>query len=132
MFLPAAKGSARTPSDQNAIYSGNLRLCQQPRAAQALRLDQNAIYSGHLRLCQHPRAAHALCSDQFKEAFGNNDGNDDIVLSSTETMERIDKIMNKVKYSAFGKVIRKNEDNDVMKNKPEEVNLKLLEYKEKR
>jgi hypothetical protein len=25
---------------------------------------KNAIYSGHLRLCQQPRAAHALRSDQ--------------------------------------------------------------------
>ena len=31
---------------------------------------KNAIYSGHLRLCQQPRAAHALRSDQltFKKA----------------------------------------------------------------
>jgi hypothetical protein len=27
--------------EKNAIYSGHLRLCQQPRAAHALRLDQN-------------------------------------------------------------------------------------------
>ena len=27
---------------------------------------KNAIYSGHLRLCQQPRAAHALRSDQNK------------------------------------------------------------------
>ena len=26
---------------------------------------KNAIYSGHLRFCLQPRAAHALCSDQF-------------------------------------------------------------------
>ena len=26
---------------------------------------KNDIYSGHLRLCQQPRAAHALRSDQF-------------------------------------------------------------------
>ena len=26
---------------------------------------KNAIYSGHLHLCQQPRAAHALRSDQF-------------------------------------------------------------------
>jgi hypothetical protein len=26
---------------------------------------KNAIYSGHLRLCQQPRAAHALRSEQF-------------------------------------------------------------------
>ena len=29
------------------------------------RREKNAIYSGHLRLCQQPRAAHALRSDQF-------------------------------------------------------------------
>ena len=26
---------------------------------------KNAIYSDHLRLCQQPRAAHALRSDQY-------------------------------------------------------------------
>ena len=30
------------------------------------RREKNAIYSGHLRLCQQPRAAHALRSDQFQ------------------------------------------------------------------
>jgi hypothetical protein len=29
--------------------------------------EKNAIYSGHLRLCHQPRAAHALRSDQFSE-----------------------------------------------------------------
>ena len=28
---------------------------------------KNAIYSGQLRLCQQPREAHALCSDQKVE-----------------------------------------------------------------
>ena len=65
------------------------------------------------------------------------DDKDDMALSSTETMERIDKIMNKVKYSAFGKVKRKpgnkikENENDFMKNKPEEVNLKLLQIQRK-
>jgi hypothetical protein len=27
--------------------------------------EKNAIYSGHLSLCQQPRAAHALRSDQL-------------------------------------------------------------------
>ena len=27
--------------------------------------EKNAIYSGHLRLCQQPSAVHALRSDQF-------------------------------------------------------------------
>ena len=40
--------------------NGHLCLCQQPRAAHALRSDQN---SGHLRLCQQSWAAHALRSD---------------------------------------------------------------------
>ena len=30
------------------------------------RREKNAIYSGHLRLCQQPRAAHALRSDQLE------------------------------------------------------------------
>ena len=29
------------------------------------RREKNAIYSGHIRLCQQPRAAHALRSDQL-------------------------------------------------------------------
>ena len=29
--------------------------------------EKNAIYSGQLRLCQKPRAAHALRSDQLPE-----------------------------------------------------------------
>ena len=32
---------------------------------------KNAIYSGHLRLCQEPRAAHALRSDQNEEKLKN-------------------------------------------------------------
>jgi hypothetical protein len=30
---------------------------------------KNALYSGHLRLCQQPRAAHALRSDQQIAAY---------------------------------------------------------------
>ena len=30
--------------------------------------EKNAIYSGHLRFCLQPRAAHALRSDQFNKA----------------------------------------------------------------
>ena len=33
----------RERGEKNAIYSGQLRLCQQPRAAHALRSDQNII-----------------------------------------------------------------------------------------
>ena len=73
--------------------------------------------------------------DKFKKAFVNNDDNNDMALSSTETMERIDKIMNKVKYSAFGKVKRKTgnkmKENDAMNKKPEEVNAELLELQRK-
>ena len=32
---------------------------------------KNAIYSGHIRLCQQPRAAHALRSDQYEKRLGN-------------------------------------------------------------
>ena len=31
--------------------------------------EENSIYSGHLRLCQQPRAAHALRSDQNSNLF---------------------------------------------------------------
>ena len=34
------------------------------RKKEERRRENNAIYSGHLRLCQQPRAAHALRSDQ--------------------------------------------------------------------
>ena len=30
--------------------------------------EKNAIHSGHLRLCQQPRAAHALRSDQLSNS----------------------------------------------------------------
>ena len=39
------------------------RLSNEPGEKERKR--KNAIYSGHLRLCQQPRAAHALRSDQF-------------------------------------------------------------------
>jgi hypothetical protein len=35
---------------------------------------KNAIYSGHLRLCQQPRAAHALRSDQFSYMYAGSKG----------------------------------------------------------
>ena len=34
--------------------------------------EKNAIYSGHLRLCQQPRAAHAVRSDQKREKTAVN------------------------------------------------------------
>ena len=38
--------------------------------------EKNAIYSGHLRLCQQPRAAHALRSDQYEILkYDNNPNN---------------------------------------------------------
>ena len=36
------RGGEREEREKNAIYSGHLRLCQQPRAAHALRSDQNS------------------------------------------------------------------------------------------
>jgi hypothetical protein len=41
------------------------RICNEPEEKEEReRGEKNAIYSGHLRLCQQPRAAHALHLDQ--------------------------------------------------------------------
>ena len=40
-------------------------LAMSPERRREREREKNAIYSGHLRLCQQPRAAHALRSDQF-------------------------------------------------------------------
>ena len=40
-------------------------LAMSPEERERERKRKNAIYSGHLRLCQQPRAAHALRSYQF-------------------------------------------------------------------
>ena len=42
-------------------------LAMSPEEERRERREKNAIYSGHLRLCQQPRAAHALRSDQFSK-----------------------------------------------------------------
>ena len=39
-------------------------LAMSPEEREKKEREKNAIYSGHLRLCQQPRAAHALRSDQ--------------------------------------------------------------------
>ena len=39
-------------------------LAMSPEEREKEEIEKNAIYSGHLRLCQQPRAAHALRSDQ--------------------------------------------------------------------
>ena len=41
--LAMSRKKERGEREKNAIYSGPLRLCQQPRAAHALRLDQLLI-----------------------------------------------------------------------------------------
>ena len=43
---------------------GELAMSRKKRERKKERKRKNAIYSGHLRLCQQPRAAHALRSDQ--------------------------------------------------------------------
>ena len=43
---------------------GELAMSRKKREREKER-EKNAIYSGHLRLCQQPRAAHALRSDQL-------------------------------------------------------------------
>ena len=40
LAMSRKKERKREEREKNAIYSGHLRLCQQPRAAHALRLDQ--------------------------------------------------------------------------------------------
>ena len=40
-------------------------LAMSPEERREREREKNAIYSGHLRLCQQPRAAHALCSNQL-------------------------------------------------------------------
>jgi hypothetical protein len=44
---------------------GELAMSRKKERKRERRREKNAIYSGHLRLCQQPRAAHALRSDQF-------------------------------------------------------------------
>ena len=43
---------------------GELAMSRKKRERKRER-EKTAIYSGHLRLCQQPRAAHALRSDQY-------------------------------------------------------------------
>ena len=45
---PEERGGEGERERKNAIYSGHLRLCQRPRAAQALRSDQQFLH----RNCQ--------------------------------------------------------------------------------
>ena len=49
LWQPLLGDWAMSPEEEeeekkNAIYSGHLRLCQQPRAEHALRSDQNAVH----------------------------------------------------------------------------------------
>ena len=43
---------------------GELAMSRKKKERERERGEKNAIYSGHLRLCQQPRAAQALHSDQ--------------------------------------------------------------------
>ena len=43
---------------------GELAMSWREEREKEERREKNAIYSGHLRLCQQPRAAHTLRSDQ--------------------------------------------------------------------
>jgi hypothetical protein len=47
--------------------------------------EKNAIYSGQLRLCQQPRAAHALRSDQFHMIFNKEDKSTTILVPVVTT-----------------------------------------------
>ena len=50
---------------------GELAMSRKKERGGERRERKNAIYSGHLRLCQQPRTAHALRSDQHKESKSN-------------------------------------------------------------
>jgi hypothetical protein len=50
---------------QNPTTIPSGRISNEPGERREEEREKNAIYSGHLRLCQQPRAAHALRSDQF-------------------------------------------------------------------
>ena len=60
-------------------------------------------------------------------------------MTTTDTMEKIDKIMTKVKFSAFGKVKKKpaiddNKVDEIMNNdedNPNEINQKRLDHQRK-
>ena len=43
---------------------GELAMSRKKKKKERRRREKNAIYSGHLRLCQQPRAAHTLRLDQ--------------------------------------------------------------------
>ena len=45
---------------------GVLAMSRKKEREKERRIEKNAIYSGHLRLCQQPRAAHTLRSDQHQ------------------------------------------------------------------
>jgi hypothetical protein len=53
---------------QNPTTAPSGRISNEPGERKEER-EENAIYSGHLRLCQQPRAAHALRSDQNSQGI---------------------------------------------------------------
>jgi hypothetical protein len=68
--MPAAKGSARTPLGPISKIVATFVYA----SSQGQRTHSARTNSGHLRLCQQPRAAHALRSDQLCEnKFKNKD-----------------------------------------------------------
>jgi hypothetical protein len=54
---------------QNPTTIPSGRISNEPGEKERKRRRNNAIYSGHLCLCQQPRAAHALRLDQNYEAI---------------------------------------------------------------
>jgi hypothetical protein len=55
---------------QNPTTTPSVRISNEPGGEKEER-EKNALYSGHLRLCQQPRAAHALRSDQLENSSGS-------------------------------------------------------------
>ena len=64
-------------------------LAMSPEERKKERERKNAIYSGHLRLCQQPRAPPALCSDQFSRlwTFGQEILQSTLNLTSTKELQ---------------------------------------------
>jgi hypothetical protein len=50
---------------RNPTTTPSVRISNEPEEEERKKERKNAIYSGHVRLCQQPRAAHALRSDQY-------------------------------------------------------------------
>jgi hypothetical protein len=67
---------------QNPMTTLSGRISNEPERERGGGGEKNAIYSGHLHLCQQPRAAHALPSDQNVFLAAMSSSRSDIVTPS--------------------------------------------------